>query len=442
MSAPIPPRRQPAKAVLASWIGTTVEYYDFALYGFAASVLFAKIFFPATNPVVGTLISLSSFGVGFVARPVGALIFGHLGDRVGRKTILVITLTLMGAATTAIGLLPSYAQIGLAAPVLLVTLRIIQGISLGGEYSGAVLMTVEHAEPHRRGLFGSIINTGTTAGMVLANSVFLLVSQLPETQLMSWGWRVPFLLSSVLVIVGLVIRMTLGESPEFATAKDQGSVRKLPIVDVLRRCGGRVVLVALGTIAAGVVSSMTSVFALTYGKVALGMSTAATLGVLLPAWVVALVGVPLFGRIADRIGVRPLFLYGAASLIVLPFVWFALLGTRQYGLMLLGFGLLFFGYSANYAVFPVYFSQVFPTPLRFSGMSIGFTVGTIGGVAFAPAIAASILEASGGWIGIAAYMAGTAVVTLAAGLLLRAPETDPDEATVTRPGLDPEAAAT
>ncbi|MEU0463851.1 MFS transporter [Amycolatopsis sp. NPDC006131] len=419
MSAATTPNRQPVRAALAGWFGTTIEYYDFALYGLAASLLFPKIFFPAADPVVGTLISLSSFGVGFVARPLGALLFGHLGDRMGRKSILVTTLLMMGVATTAIGLLPSYGQIGIAAPVLLVVARIVQGVSLGGETSGAVLLTVEHAEEHRRGLLGGILNTGTAVGTILANGAFLLVAQLPQDDLLAWGWRVPFLLSVLLVVAGLVIRLRLRESPEFAGVQVTGSVRKLPLVDVLRRCGGTVVLVTLATVGAGVVFTVASVYVLTYGQTALGLGTSTTLGVLLPALVVVVIGAPLYGRLADRVGARTVFTATAAAMVVLPFGWFPLLGTGNHGLMLLGFALLFAGYSGNYAMFPVFFSRAFPVSLRFSGMAIGFTVGTIAGNAFAPAVSASLLESTGSWVAIAGYMAAASAVSLVAGLLLR-----------------------
>ncbi|NKQ51705.1 MHS family MFS transporter [Amycolatopsis sp. K13G38] len=419
MTAPARPHSQPARATFAGWLGTAIEYYDFAIYGSAASVLFTKIFFPATDPVVGTLVSLSSFGVGYVARPLGGLLFGHLGDRIGRKSILVTTLTMMGISTVLIGLLPTYATIGIAAPILLVILRIVQGVSLGGEYSGAALMTVEHAGRQRRGLFSGLMNTGTAAGMILANAIFLLITRLPEDQLLSWGWRIPFLFSALLVGVGMLIRLTLQESPEFADVKDEGEVRRLPLVEVLRACGGRVLLVTLGTVGAGIVFTMATVFSLTYGKTELHMSTSAMLGVLLPAAVAIIVTIPLYGRLSDRIGERPLFLAGAASMIVTPFVWFALLSTGNYGLMVLGFVLLFVGYAANYAVFPVFFSQVFPISLRFSGMSIGFTVGTIAGNAFAPTIGAALLDATGGWTMIAVYMAGAALISLIAGFFLR-----------------------
>ncbi|GAF48299.1 MFS transporter [Rhodococcus wratislaviensis] len=419
MTNPAIAARQSTRAVFASWIGTVMEYYDYACYGLAASLVFAKIFFPATDPLVGTLLSLSSFAVGYVARPVGALIFGHFGDRIGRKTVLIITLTLMGVSTFAIGLLPTYSQIGVLAPTLLILARILQGVSAGGEYSGAILMTVEHSERGKRGFRGSLINTGTTAGLVLANLVFLLVLVLPDEQLMSWGWRLPFLLSGVLVVVGLVTRLTVEETPEFTAAKSDGRVRKMPLIALLQQSGTQVVLVAFGTVAAGTIFTLSTVFSLTYAKMALGLSSGTMLAVLLPATVVILVFVPVFGWVSDRVGVRPVFLTGAALLIVLPFVWFALLDTRQYGWMLLGFALLYLGYSANYAVVPAYFSQVFPPAYRFSGMSIGFTLGVIGGNAFAPAVATALLDATGGWTAIAVYAATTAVISFLAGLFLR-----------------------
>jgi MFS family permease len=425
-TASTPPQRTPVRAVLASWLGTVIEFYDFFIYGLASSLIFARLFFPAFDPLVGTLIALSTFGVGYVARPLGAILFGHFGDRLGRKSMLVVTLTMMGASTFAIGLLPTYETIGVAAPVLLVALRIVQGLSLGGEYGGAVLMTVEHTPERRRGLVGALLNTGAGFGTLTSNLAFLAVLQLPEDALLSWGWRIPFLISAVLVVVGVAARVTLAESPAFIAVQESGEVRRLPILDVLRSDWIRVILVALGTVGAGVVITMTTVFSLAYGREALDLSNSAMLAVLLPAVVATLVFPPLFGPLADRVGVRTVFLLGAAGMVLLPFAWFALLDTRQYGLMLLGFVLLFLPYSANYAMFPAYFSQVFPPALRYSGMSLGFTIGTIAGNAFAPAIATSILGATGSWVGIAWYMAAMAAVSFGAGVLLRLRATEED----------------
>ncbi|MFE5121001.1 MFS transporter [Streptomyces sp. NPDC056669] len=414
-----PGRDQSTRALLAGWIGTTVEYYDFSIYGLASSVVFAKLFFPTSDPVIGTMLSLSTFAIGFLARPVGAVVFGHFGDRLGRKSTLVATLGLMGVATFAVGLLPTYGQVGIAAPILLIVARLAQGFSVGGEYGGAVLMTIEHAEQGKRGFRGSLINTGTSAGLLLANLVFLGVLQLPDGQLHSWGWRIPFLLSAVLVGVGLFVRLSLAESPEFEAVKARNTVNRLPVVEVFRECGGRVVLMAGGILSAGVAFTLASVYSLEYARTGLGLDKDTMIAVLLPATLVIIVCVPLAGKLADRFGNRRVFLTGALSLIVLPFVWLALLETREYWLMLLGFTLLFIGYSANYGVVPAYFSQVFPARLRFTGMSIGFTVGLIAGNAFSPDIATYLLHTTGGWLGIAVYMAAMSVVSVIAGLFLR-----------------------
>ncbi|MCQ8194975.1 MFS transporter [Streptomyces rugosispiralis] len=414
-----PGRDQSTRALVAGWIGTTVEYYDFSIYGLASSVVFAKLFFPTSDPVTGTLLSLSTFAIGFLARPIGAVVFGHFGDRVGRKSTLVATLGLMGIATFAVGLLPTYRQVGIAAPILLIVARLAQGFSVGGEYGGAVLMTIEHGERGKRGFRGSLINTGTSAGLLLANLVFLGVLQLPDDQLHSWGWRIPFLLSAVLVGVGLFVRLGLDESPEFEAVKARNAVDRLPVVEVFRECGGRVLLMAAGILGAGVAFTLATVYSLEYARTGLGLDKDTMIAVLLPATLVIIVCVPLAGKLADRIGNRTVFIAGAASLIVLPFAWLALLQTRQYGLMLLGFTLLFIGYSANYGVVPAYFSQVFPARLRFTGMSIGFTVGLIAGNAFSPDIATYLLHTTGGWVGIAVYMAAMSAVSVVAGLFLR-----------------------
>ncbi|MEE2060317.1 MFS transporter [Rhodococcus artemisiae] len=411
------------KAVFASWIGTTIEYYDFSGYGLAASLIFPILFFPTSNPAVATLLSLSTFAVGYIARPVGAAVFGHYGDRIGRKKALVVTLVLMGAATFAIGLLPTYSQIGFIAPVLLVVARLLQGFSVGGEYGGAVLMTVEHSG-ERKGLFGSLVNTGATAGLILANVVFLAVFQLPDDHLYTWGWRIPFLLSGILVIIGLVARVALEETPDFEKVKQHSEIQDRPLVDVFRNHASTVLLLALGIIAAGTAFTMTTVYSLSYGTAVLGLSSSTMLAVLLPATVTILIALPLFGSLADRIGVRKVFLGGAASLVVLPFCWFPLMETGRYIPMLAGFVLVFLGYSANYAVVPAYFSQVFPPSVRFTGMSIGLTIGLIAGNAIAPSVSSLLQEMTGGWVGVAIYMAIAAMVSFVAALFLRIPRAD------------------
>ncbi|NKY49748.1 MFS transporter [Nocardia vermiculata] len=412
--------KQRAKATFASWIGTTIEYYDFSCYGLAASLIFPKLFFSSNDPTLATVLSLATFAVGYIARPVGAIVFGHFGDRIGRKTALVFTLILMGASTFLIGLMPTYDQIGAAAPVILVLARLLQGFSVGGEYGGAVLMTVEHSGK-KSGFFGSLVNTGATVGLILANLVFLVAFQLSDDTLYSWGWRIPFLLSAILVVVGLISRIALEETPEFEEAEHQGEVQQVPVVDVLRNHLGTVLLLAMGILAAGTAFTMTTVFSLSYGKDTLGLGKDTMLAVLLTSTVAILICLPLFGAIGDRFGIRRVFLGGAASMIVLPFCWFALMDTRQPGWMILGFAVIFMGYSANYAVVPSYFSQVFPPALRFTGMSVGITIGLIAGNAIAPSISSMILDATDSWLIIAIYMAGTGAISLLAGLVLRLP---------------------
>ena len=424
------PSRSGRKAVFASWIGTTIEYYDNASYGLAASVIFAPLFFPSTNPVVGTLLSLGSFGVGFVARPVGALVFGHFGDRIGRKATLMVTLIMMGIATFSVGLLPTYDSIGILAPILLLLCRIFQGVSVGGEYGGAVLMTVEHTDQSKRGFFGALVNSGATAGLVLANVAFLAVFSLPDDIMLGWAWRIPFVLSAVLVVIGIFVRRAVDESPDFVQAKADRTLAKVPVVDAVRTSWRPMILIAFAILATGVAFTMGSVYSLTYGTTGLGLDNDTMIAVLLPAAVYVLITIPLWGKLGDRIGTRRLFLASAASLIVLPFIWFALTDTRQYWLMLLGLCLLFTGHAANYSVVPALFAQAFPPTLRYSGMSIGFTVGLIFGNASAPAISAYLLDVTGGSTAIAVYMGVTAAVAMTAGYFLKPASQGNDPASV------------
>lgn len=395
-------------------------------------MIFPTLFFSTSSPAIATLLSLATFAVGYIARPVGAAVFGHYGDRIGRKKALVVTLIMMGAATFVIGLLPTHAQIGSLAPVLLVVLRLVQGFSVGGEYGGAVLMTVEHSG-ERKGMFGSLVNTGATAGLILANIIFLAIFQLPDDLLMSWGWRIPFLLSGILVVIGLIARLTLEETPDFEEAKEHKAIQERPLVDVLRNHGSTVLLLALGIIASGTAFTMTTVYSLSYGTAVLGLSSSTMLAVLLPATVAILIGLPLFGALADRIGVRKVFLGGAATLVIAPFCWFPLMGSGHYILMLLGFILVFLGYSANYAVVPAYFSQAFPPAVRFTGLSIGLTVGLIASNAIAPSVSSLLENATGGWLGIALYMAIAAMVSFVAALFLRLPDNTSAQDSATTP---------
>jgi MFS family permease len=422
------------RVVLSGLIGTTIEYYEFFIYGLAASLVFGHVFFPSEDPLVGTLLSLVTFGLAYVARPLGGAIFGHFGDRVGRKKVLVTSLLMMGGATTLIGVMPTYEAIGIWAPILLTVCRVIQGISVGGEYAGAVLMTVEHADEKKRGFMGGIVNTGSSWGMLLANLVFLAVVQLPDEAFMSWGWRIPFLASAILVVVGLFIRLQLDESPAFAKVTTEGAVERFPIVQLLRMHGGKVVLMALCMLPSGVAFYTAGVFSLAYGPQTIGISRSAMLVQVLIMTILMIIGIPLAGRLGDRIERRKIAAVGAAGLIVAPFAWFALVNTGQPFLMFLGFLVLSIPYVANYGVLAAYFTQVFPANLRFSGVGLGYTLGGIASSAVAPLVATALLQATGSWVPIAIYMAVSSAIGVVAALALR--ET-PDVITTTSKTLPP-----
>lgn len=406
------------KVVVASLAGTTIEWYEFFIYGTAAALVFPHLFFPDFDPVVGTLLSLSSFAMAFIARPIGGAIFGHIGDRLGRKSTLVITLTMMGVATLGIGLLPTYATIGVAAPILLVSLRVVQGLSLGGEYGGAVLMSVEHAGEGKRGFFGALVNTGAAWGLLLANLVFLLLSRLPDASFNAWGWRIPFLLSIVLVVLGLVIRLKLAESPEFAAVKDSGGVTRAPLLEVLGKHWRQAVLMMLAYASAGVTFYIGTVFSLSYGQESLALDRSTLLTLIIIINVVTIFCIPFFGWLSDRVNRRAIFLVGIVGMIVAPYVWFLGLESRSFATMLGAFLVLFIPYMANYGVMPTYFAHVFPADIRYTGLSIGYTFGTIISSAIAPIIATGLLGATGSWVAIALYMSGVGIVSVVAALFL------------------------
>ncbi|MFC4121937.1 MFS transporter [Nonomuraea zeae] len=406
------------RVVLASLAGTTIEWYEFFIYGTAAVLVFDKLFFPSYDDVVGTLLSLSTFALAFVARPIGGALFGHFGDRLGRKSMLVVTLCLMGGATLCIGLLPTYETIGVAAPILLVALRVVQGLSLGGEYGGAVLMSVEHAARTRRGFFGALVNTGAAWGLLLANLVFLLTSQLSDDAFLSWGWRVPFLLSAVLVGLGLLIRLKLAESPDFQEVRERGEVRKTPIAEVLSKHWPRVLLMCLAYIPAGVTFYIATVYSLSYGEKQLGLDRDMILQLVLLVNVFTIVAIPFFGWLSDRVDRKRIFWVSIVAMAALPYAWFSLFQSGSFGLMLAGFVLLFIPYAANYGTMPAFFAHVFPPAVRYTGMSVGYTLGTVFGSGLAPIIATWLYGGTGSWLAIAVYMTAAGAAGTVAALFL------------------------
>jgi MFS transporter, MHS family, shikimate and dehydroshikimate transport protein len=412
------------QVALASFIGTTIEWYDFFLYGTAAALVFNDLFFPNAEPSIGTLAAFATFGVGFAARPVGGIIFGHYGDRIGRKSMLVLSLLIMGLATAAIGLLPTYASIGIAAPIILVVLRLAQGLGVGGEWGGAVLMSVEHAPKGKRGLYGSFPQMGVPAGLFGATVIFAVMQAVTsESAFASWGWRVPFLFSLVLVGVGLFIRMRIMESPAFREVKESGTEAPKPIVDVIKT-QPREVLVAMGMrIAENGVFYVFTVFVLAYGEetLDLGKSTMLT-GVAISA-LIGLFTVPLWGKLSDRFGRKPMYMAGAVFSLLFAFPFFELVETKQTVLIWLAIILgVNVGHDLMYGPQGAYYAELFGTRVRYSGASLGYQLASVLSGGFAPLIAAALLAANDGDPTlVAVYMCVMGVITVVATAL--APET-------------------
>ncbi|MFE3856962.1 MFS transporter [Streptomyces griseorubiginosus] len=411
---------QPKKAATAAWIGSALEYYDFFIYGSAAALIFPKVFFDESDPATATLLSLATFGVAYAARPVGALFMGHFGDRVGRKKIMVFTLILMGLSTFLIGCLPTRHQVGTLAPVLLVLCRVLQGISAAGEQASANSMSLEHAPPHRRGFFTSFTLSGTQGGQLLATLVFLPVAALPEDQLLSWGWRVPFWLSVAVAVVGFVIRRKLDETPAFEQQAASEGVVKLPLAVLLREHWADVLRVIGGAVIASV-STIFTVWALAYATSdAVGMSRSSMLWVGALANLVALAAIPLWATLSDRVGRRPVFLIGAVGSAVTMFLYLWAISTGNYPLTLL-LGIVAFGvvYSAANGVWPSFYGEMFSTRVRLSGMAIGTQIGfAVAG--FAVTFAAQIAGPDGtDWSSVALFTAALCVPPVIAALTAR-----------------------
>jgi MFS family permease len=403
---------------MACLVGTSIEWYDFFIYGTASALILPKLFFPSFDPAAGTLLSFSTFALAFIVRPIGGLIFGHFGDRVGRKALLVSTVILMGTATTVIGLLPTYASIGVAAPLLLVLLRVLQGISVGGEYGGAVLMAVEHAESERLGYYGSWVQMGSPTGLILATAVFLGITQLSEESLLGWGWRIPFLLGSLLLIVGLVIRLRISESPRFEKVKQQGEIEKVPALVVLRQYAGRVLLMAGAYFGTGVVFYGSSIFGLSYGIEKLGFSRSQVLSFVLIGQVLAFFAMPLFATLSDKVGHKTVFLASQVGMAALVFPWLWLYSPGNFGWSLVGFLLLYLPYSASYGTMATFFAEVYETQIGYTGLSLGYQLGTVFGSGFAPMIALWLLHKTGTITAVGFYMIGAVTLSLLCASLL------------------------
>ena len=401
--------------VLASFIGTAIEWYDFFLYGTAAALVFNKLFFPTIEPAAGTMAAFATYAVGFFARPIGGVIFGHFGDRIGRKSMLVTTLMMMGVATALIGVLPTYEKAGLLAPVLLVALRFVQGIGVGGEWGGAVLMAVEHGDGKQRGLRGSWVQAGVPVGLLLATGTFTLFASLPEQSFLAWGWRVPFLLGILLTGVGLFIRLHVLESPAFDRMKSERPVAKLPIIETLREHPRNVLLAMGARFAENAYFYIFTVFVLTYSTQQLQLEKTIVLNGVLMGSLVQIGMIPFFGALSDRVGRRPVYLGGALFLAFFAFPFFWLVDTKSGSAIQLAIVIGMIGHSAMYGPQAAFFSELFSTRVRYSGASLGYQLASPLAGGLAPLIAAALLKWSGNkpWP-ISLYLVGTALVTLLA----------------------------
>ncbi|QSE93475.1 MHS family MFS transporter [Rhodococcus pseudokoreensis] len=404
---------RPLKVAGASLIGTAIEWYDYFIYGMAAAIVFGPLFFPSFSSIAGTLAAFATFSVGFVARPIGGVVMGHFGDRIGRKSMLVLSLMLMGGATVGIGLLPTYATIGVWAPILLVTLRFVQGIGVGGEWGGAVLMAVEHAPANRKGFYGSFPQMGVPGGLILANLVFLGVStSLSEEAFLAWGWRIPFLASAVMVLMGLVIRFTITESPDFEKVKDTHRDQRLPIVTVLRENLREVLLSAGAFIGINTVGYIFMAYLLSYSTKVLGMSKTLVLVFTLVASFVWLIVIPVASMLSDRYGRRRLLVTGSVGLTFWAAALFPLIDLGNPAVMmvaLLGTA-VFMGIV--YGPIAALFTELFSAEVRYSGASLGYQIGSVLGGGLAPTVAAALYASWGSSAPISVYLTAVTLLSL------------------------------
>lgn len=408
------------RIVAASLVGTTIEWYDFFLYGSAAALVFNTLFFPSSDPLVGTLLAFLTYAVGFAARPLGGVVFGHYGDKIGRKKLLVISLLMMGGATFAMGLLPTHASIGVWAPILLTVLRLVQGFALGGEWGGAVLLVSEHGGDKRRGFWASWPQAGAPGGNLLATGVLALLAAIQSDEaFLAWGWRIPFLLSGVLVMLGLWIRISVEESPVFLEAQKRtqeeaaaGIKEKPPVVEVFRR-SWREVLLAIGTrFGENISYYILTAFLLVYVTVHLELSKSAALNAVLIGSAIHFVTIPLWGALSDRLGRRPVTQIGAIGMALWAFGFFALLDTKSFPVIVLAVtvGLLLHG--AMYGPQAAFISEMFDTKVRYSGASMGSQLASIIGGALAPIIAVELLKDYGSSVPISLYLCFASLVTV------------------------------
>ncbi len=409
------------RVVMASLIGTTIEWYDFFLYGSAAALVFNKLFFPEFDPLTGTLLAFATYALGFVARPVGGVVFGHFGDRIGRKRLLMLSLILMGVATIFIGLLPTYAQVGIWAPIGLIALRLVQGFAVGGEWGGAVLMAAEHGDAARRGFWASWPQAGVPAGNLLAAAVLAIMAALQtEEDFLDWGWRVPFILSALLVVVGWYIRNRVAESPMFEAEFDAAEApARVPAIEVLRERPNALVLGAGLRVGENISYYILTVFSLTFLVDVSKESRSLALNALLIGAAVQFFAIPLFAALSDRIGRRPVYAFGAFGLAAWCFVMFGLLGSGDNASIIsaLVVGLVLHG--AMYGPQAAFITELFPTRIRYSGVSLAYQLTSIVAGSLAPIIALWLYKDYGSAMPVSIYVGAACVISGISALLAR-----------------------
>ncbi len=427
--APEIDRRSLTRAFAASLTGTSLEWYDFAVYSAAAALVFPQLFFPGSDPLTGTLLAFSTYAVGYVSRPLGGLVFGRLGDVIGRKQVLVLTLLLIGVATFLIGLLPTYASIGAAAPALLVVLRFAQGVGVGGEWGGAVLLSSEFGEPRKRGFWSSAAQIGPPAGNLLSNGVLaLLTLAMSNEAFLAWGWRIAFLLSAVLVGFGLWIRLKLEDTPVFRAIQERGDQPAAPVGEVFRTQRRALVAGVLCRIGPDVTYALFTVFVITYATGELGMSRGQVLTAILVGSVFQLGLIPLAGAVSDRVNRRVLYASAAVCAGIWPFLFFPAMGDSSMPMLVIGtivgLGLHSFMYGPQAA----FVTEQFSTRLRYTGSSLAYTIAGVFGGAVAPLVFTALLGTSGSWVPVAVYVLVASLLTLAGLAIGRDPDPAEDEA--------------
>lgn len=410
-------RGQMTKVWIASLVGSSIEWFDYFLYGTVAALVFNQVFFVVEDPTVGLLLAYASLALAFLIRPLGGVIFSHIGDRVGRKKTLVITLALMGGATVLMGLLPTYQAIGVAAPILLITLRLIQGIGIGGEWGGSLLLAVEYAPKDKRGLFGAFPQMGVTIGMFLGSGALTLITSVVSKEaFVAWGWRIPFILSAVLVLFGLWIRKGLDETPSFKKVKESGEIPKLPIVDTLKYHWKEVLIAIGGKVVETAPFYIFSTFIVSYGTNNLGFSSTQVLVSVMIGTIVTTILMPVMGSLSDKIGRKKVYVYGTVAMILYAFPYFWLLEQKTFATLLiatiLGLGVI---WAPITSVLGTMFSEIFDAKVRYTGVSLGYQIGAALAGGTAPLIATALLvQFNNSYVPVALYIILTAVISLIA----------------------------